>query len=223
MKDLEMPDMSMHEVLFSTRSMRHFKSDPVPREHLEYILEAATMAPSAGNLQLWSFVVVTEQSQREQIAAAYREAGRVYIRDGVLADPDTDDDRRRVYTKAMHNVEHLEEAPVVVVACLTLPCPDDAAVASGLFGSVYPAIQNMMLAARSKGLGSVLLTLGTDFCPAGTLETTPVREVVGLPDEVRAVALIPIGYPEGKWGRPWREPWQQCTHWERWGDVASHD
>jgi nitroreductase len=213
-----MTDMTLHEVLFSTRSMRHFKADELPRKEVEYVLEAATMAPSAGNLQLWSFVVVSEQSQREKIAAAYREAGRVYIRDGVLADPSTDEDRRRVYDKAMHSVEHLAEAPVIVVACLTLPCPDDAAVASGLFGSVYPAVQNMMLAARSRGIGSVLLTLGTDYCPAGSLETAPVREVVGLPDEVRAVALVPLGYPKGVWGRPWRAPWQQCTHWERWND-----
>ena len=212
-----MPDLSLHEAIFSTRSMRHLKPDPVPQKDLEYIIEAATMAPSAGNLQLWSFVVVTEQALRTRIAAAYQEAGRVYIRDGVLADPDTDDDRRRVYTKAMHNVDHLDEAPVIVVACLTLPCPDDAAAASGLFGSIYPATQNLMLAARSKGLGSVLLTLGTDYCPAGRLEADSVREVIGLPDEVQAVALIPVGYPRGSWGRPWRDAWQESTHWERWG------
>ena len=170
-----MTDMSLHEALFTTRSMRHLKPDPVAREDLEYMIEAATMAPSAGNMQIWAFVVVTEQPMREQIAAAYREVGRQYIRDGVLADPNTDDDRRRVYTKAMHNVEHLEEAPVIIVPCLTMPCPDDAAVGSGLFGSIYPAAQNLMLAARSRGLGSVLLTLATDYSPIETANTTPVR------------------------------------------------
>lgn len=211
-----MADLSLHEAIFTTRSMRHLKPDPVPREDLEYIIEAATMAPSAGNLQMWAFVVVTQQDLREQIGAAYREAGLKYIRDGVLADPDTDDDRRVVYTKAMHNVEHLDEAPAIIVACLTVPSPDDAAVASGMFGSVYPAAQNLMLAARARGLGSVLLTLGTDYCPTGELQTTSVRETLGLPDNVRAVALIPVGYPVGSWGRPWRQPWQDCTHWERW-------
>ena len=177
-----MSDLSLNDAIFTTRSMRRLKPDPVPREDLEYIVEAATMAPSAGNLQLWAFVVVTELETRERIAAAYREAGRAYIRDGVLAHPDTDDDQRRVYSKAMHNVEHLDEAPAIVVACLTVPCPDNAAVASGLFGSVYPAIQNLMLAARSRGLGSMLLTLATDYCPAGLLESPSVREVLGLPD-----------------------------------------
>ena len=211
-----MSDPSLHEALFTTRSMRRLKPDPVPRADLEYIIEAATMAPSAGNLQLWAFVVVTEQASRERIAAAYREAGRAYIRDGVLADPSTGDEQRRVYTQAMHNVEHLEEAPAIVVPCLTVPCPDSAAVGSGLFGSVYPAVQNLMLAARSRGLGSVLLTLATDYCPVGPLETTPVREVLDLPDSVRAVALIPVGYPVGSWGRPRRRPWPDCMHWERW-------
>jgi len=211
-----MNDVSLHEAIFTTRAMRHLKPDPVPREDLEYIIEAATMAPSAGNLQLWSFVVVTEQKLREQIAAAYREAGRVYIRDGVLADPNTGANQRRVYNKAMHNVEHLDEAPVIVVGCLNVPCPDDAAVNSGLFGSIYPALQNLMLAARGRELGSTLLTLGTDYCPAGELETDSVRKILRLPDHVHAVALIPIGYPAGSWGRPWRKSWQDCTHWERW-------
>ena len=211
-----MADLSLHEAIFTTRSMRHLKSDPVPREDLEYILEAATMAPSAGNLQMWSFVVVTEAAQRQKLAAAYREVGRQYIRDGVLADPNTDDDRRRVYGKALHNVEHLDEAPMIIVACLTLPCPDDAAVASGFFGSIYPAIQNLLLAARSRGLGSVLLTLATEQSPIAPVEHPGVREILDLPEGVESVALIPIGYPQGNWGRPWRNPWQDCSHWERW-------
>lgn len=212
-----MADLSLHDAIFTTRSMRHLKPGPVPKADLEYIVEAATMAPSAGNLQLWSFVIVTEEDARARIAEAYREAGRIYIRDTVLADPDIDADRQRVYERAMHNVEHLDEAPVIIIACLTMPCPDDAAVSSGLFGSIYPAIQNLMLAGRSRGLGSVLLTLGTDYCPAGELKATPVREVVNLPEGIKSVALIPMGYPRGTWGRPWRKPSREAVHWEKWG------
>ncbi|MGI9325234.1 MAG: nitroreductase family protein [Pseudomonadales bacterium] len=211
-----MTEISLHEALFTTRSMRHLKPDPVPRADLEYLIEAATMAPSAGNMQIWAFVVVTEKSQREGIAAAYRESGLAYIRDGVLAQPDLPDDRRRVYTQAMHNVEHLSEVPVIIVPCLTMPCPNDAAVASGLFGSIYPAAQNLMLAARARGLGSVLLTLATDYSPTPVAQARPVRELLDLPEEVTAAALIPIGYPRGSWGRPWREDYQQSLHWDRW-------
>ena len=213
-----MTDLSVHEALFTTRAMRRLRPDPVPREDLEYLIEAATMAPSAGNLQMWAFVVVTDAEQRRRIADLHREAGRQYIRDGVLASADTDDYRRRVYTKAMHNVEHLDEAPAIIVACLTVPAPDDAAVASGLFGSIFPAVQNLLLAARSKGLGGVLITLGTDYSPVPVNDNPDIGEVLGLPENAKAVALVPVGYPVGEWGRPWRQPWQDCTHWDSWSN-----
>ena len=113
-----MGDLSVHEAIFTTRSMRHLKPDPVSRADLEYIIEAATMAPSAGNTQMWSFVVVTDPEQIAKIGAAYRDVGERYIGDGVLADPNITADRRRVYSKAMHNVEHLDQSPAIIVPCL---------------------------------------------------------------------------------------------------------
>jgi nitroreductase len=211
-----MTDLSLHDAIFSTRAMRHLKTDPIPRGDLEYIIEAATMAASAGNLQMWSFVVVTDRDIMAEIAKAHRESGLGYIRDTVLADPLLDADRERVYSRAMHNVEHLDQAGAIIVPCLTMAAPDDADVASGLFGSIVPAIQNMLLAARARGLGSVLITLASDYSPIKPSQNTTVRELLRLPDDVTSVALIPIGFPEGQWGRPWRKPWQDCTHWERW-------
>ena len=211
-----MTELTVEEAIFTTRSMRHLKPDPVPKADIEYIIEAATMAPSAGNYQMWAFVVVTHQQTKKEIGYAYREAGTAYIKDTVLADPNTDDERRRVYTQAMHTVENLAEAPVIIVACLTQPCPDDASVGSGLFGSIYPAAQNLMLAARSKGLGSVLLTLATDYSPTLPHSVKSVKEILGLPEGVGSVALIPIGYPKGKWGRPRREDFTKDIHWEKW-------
>lgn len=215
-----MSEISLHDALFTTRAIRHLKADPVPRADLEYIVEAATMAPSAGNMQLWSFVVVTDREQMARIADTHREVGRQYIRDGVLKESGLDEDRRRIYTGAMHNVERLDQAGAIVVACLTMACPDDAAVASGLFGSVYPATQNLMLAARARGLGTVLITLATDYSPVRPSETEPLREILGLPAGVGAVALIPVGYPERSFLRPKRNPWQGCTHWDRWSKPA---
>lgn len=211
-----MTELSVEEAIFTTRSMRHLKPDPIPKADLEFIIEAATMAPSAGNYQMWAFVVVTDEQTKQGIGNAYREAGTAYIKDTVLANPDTDDERRRVYTQAMHTVEHLAEAPVIIVACLTQPCPDDAATGSGLFGSIYPAAQNLMLAARSRGLGSVLLTLATDYSPTLPHSVKPVKEILDLPEDVGSVALIPVGYPKGQWGRPRREDVANSLHWEKW-------
>ncbi|MDE2670560.1 MAG: nitroreductase family protein [Chloroflexota bacterium] len=212
-----MGDLSVHEAIFTTRSMRHLKPDPVAREDLEYIIEAATMAPSAGNTQMWAFVVVTDPEQIAKIGAAYRDVGERYIRDGVLADPDITADRQRVYSKAMHNVEHLDESPAIIVPCLHGRAPDNSDISSGFFSSTYPAVQNILLAARSRGLGTVLLTLATDYTPVRPEATAEVRDVLGLPEDVTITALIPVGYPKGPWGRPWRKPWQDCTHWDRWG------
>ena len=211
-----MTALSVEEAIFTTRSMRHLKPDPIPKADLEFIIEAATMAPSAGNYQMWAFVVVTEEQTRHEIGQAYLQAGTAYIKDTVLANPATDDARGGVYTQAMHTVENLAEAPAIIVACLTQPCPDDAAIGSGLFGSIYPATQNLMLAARSRGLGSALLTLATDYSPTLPHSVKPVREILGLPENVGSVALIPIGYPKGQWGRPRREDAAGSLHWEKW-------
>lgn len=208
--------LSLHDALFTNRAIRRLSTKPVAREDLEYLVEAATMAPSAGNMQMWSFIVVTDRAQMERMAATHREVGRAYIRDGVLADPDLDDERRQIYTGALHNVEHLDQAGAILVACLTMPCPDDASVASGLFGSIYPAAQNITLAARARGLGSVLITLATDYSPVQPTATEPIREILELPRGVRAIALIPVGHPERAFGRPRRNAWSTCVHWDRW-------
>ncbi len=212
-----MGDISVHEAIFTTRSMRHLKPDPVPQEDIEYLIEAATMAPSAGNTQMWAFVIVTDREQIAKIGAAYREVGERYIRDGVLADPDITPDRQRVYSQAMHNVERLDESPAIIVACLQGRAPDDSNISSGFFSSTYPAVQNILLAARSRGLGTVLLTLATDYSPVKPAETAEIRDALELPEDVTITALIPVGYPKGAWGRPWRKPWRDCTHQDRWG------
>ena len=212
--------ISLHEAIFSTRAIRHLKTSPIDRSDLEYLIEAATMAPSAGNMQMWSFVVVTDRGQMRRMAETHREVGRRYIRDGVLRDPQIDDERRGIYRGAMHNVENLDQAGAIIVACLTMPCPDNASVASGLFGSIYPAVQNILLAARARGLGSVLITLGTDYSPVSPEETSQIREILTLPRGIRAVALIPVGYPKRQFGRPSRNAWEDCLHWDRWSAPA---
>ena len=213
-----MESISVDKAIFTTRSMRRLRPDPVSREDIEHIVEAATMAPSAGNYQMWAFVAVTDELIRKKIGAAYRESGNSYIRDTVLVDPSTNAEQMRVYSKAMYTVEHLAEAPVIIVACSTLAIPNDSATAAGPFGSLFPAIQNLMLAARGRGLGSVLLTLATDHAPFPPTENISVREILNLPEGVETVAIIPVGYPKGQWARPRRDENLKVLHWNGWGN-----
>lgn len=206
-----MHELSLHEAIFSTRAMRRLKPDPVPNADLQYIIEAATMAPSGGNTQGWAFIVVTDPEVRRRLADIYQEVGRSLFRDQVLARDDLPDHTRRVYTNALYLVDHIHDAPVLIVPCLRSRPPPDASHASGYYGSIYPAIQNLMLAARARGLGTTLTTVHKQ-------REEQVREVLGLPDDVETVALIPLGYPQGKWGRPLRHPSSQVTHWDRWGN-----
>ncbi len=203
-------ELSLREALFSTRAMRRLKPDPVSRADLEFIVEAATMAASGGNRQEWAFVVVTDPAQRAQLGAIYGDAGNEIIRDGVLANPDVDDATRRVYQNAMHLVEHMGGAPAIIVPVMTRPAPSSAAQAASYWGSIFPAVQNLLLAARSRGLGATLTTIHK-------FREAQVREALGLPETAETIAMIPVGHPLGKWGRPRRAPASESMHWDRWG------
>jgi nitroreductase len=80
------------------------------------------------------------------------------------------------------------------------------------YGSIFPAVQNMMLAARARGLGTVLTTLHLGAEQA-------VKDLLGIPDDVATVAIIPIGHPEGEWKKPVRRPSEELTHWDQWGNL----
>jgi nitroreductase len=205
-----MPDLSVHEAIYSLRAMRRLASRPVPEAELRYLVDAATQAPSAANRQDWAFLVVTDPAQRGRIGAIYRRIGRAVIRDRALASGALPADAERVYRRAMILVEHLGEAPALIVVAFRGPAPSAAAEASAWYGSVYPAIQNLMLAARARGLGTTLTTLHK-------VREEEVKAILGIPDDFETIALIPVGYPRGRWGRPLRTPSAEVTHWDRWG------
>ncbi|MGZ8764813.1 MAG: nitroreductase family protein [Acidimicrobiia bacterium] len=183
------------------RACRAFTDTPVDDALLEELLETATHAPSAENSQPWVFVVVRDPGTRARIGAitadAWTNAGREFSRDrltpGLFAEVD------RGATGGV------SDAPVlVVVAGDTTQCFESA-----LAASIFPAIQNLLLAANAAGLGSALTTLPTF---AGNLSV-----VLGLPDHVRPVAVVPIGYPARPLGPPRRAPVAEKAHRERFG------
>ncbi len=204
-----MGELDVHEALFSLRAMRRLRPDPVPEADLAYLVEAATQAPSGTNAQRWAFVVVTDPETRRRLGEIYRELGERYIRDAGLASGRLDESATKVYRNALWLVDHLGEAPALILACVEGRPPREPAAASTYYGSIFPAIQNLMLAARARGLGSTLTTLHK-------AREGDVRAVLGIPDHVETVALIPVGYPRGRFGRPLRRPAWEVTHWDRW-------
>ncbi len=197
--------MDVFEVINTTRAMRRLKPDPVPDELIWKVLEAAIRGPSGGNRQPWGFIVVRDPEKKKKIGEWYLEAwnntyGRV--RDTVTADPNG----ARMYGSADHLANHLAEVPVLIIAAV-----QSGAVGTSPSGSyIYPAVQNLMLAARALGLGTTLTTLHR-------AHEADVKQLLGVPDDIETMALIPIGWPKGKFGAGPRRPVEEITFWDRWG------
>lgn len=198
--------MEFFEVAHTQRAMRRLKPDPVPDDLIWRVIETATKAPSGGNVQSWNFVVVRDAEKKRQIGAWYLDAWeRAYGpgREAALADPR----RARTYRSADHLARHIAEAPVLIFATIRT----DAVNRGPLLGaSLYPAVQNLMLAARALGLGTTLTTLHM-------LHHDDVRALLGIPEDAQALAMIPLGWPKGTFGPAQRLPVEKVTYWDAWG------
>ncbi len=203
--------LSVHDAIYTLRAMRRLKPDPVSDEDLRYLVDAATQAPTAGNTQDWAFVIVTEPAQRRAIGDVYRRLGIAAIRDGALRSGALTEPTAKVYRNALILVEHMGEAPALVLVAKRGAPPTDPAEAAAWYGSIFPAVQNLMLAARSRGLGTTLTTLHT-------AREDEIKAIVGIPGDFTTVALIPVGHPHGRFGRPLRADSAEVTHWNRFGE-----
>ena len=215
-------DIGLFEAMTTMRAMRRLKPDPVPEPLLWRVLEAATKAPSGGNRQAWHFVVVREPETKRFIQQRYRaamdryvEAGMQAVAEGHLTLSEEDlNQRLRIARAGLHLAEHLAEAPVLLFACIdrtaAIEVGGSAGEVSGVYASIYPAVQNILLACSGLGLGAVLTTLHL-------LHEGEIKERLGIPAHIHAAALIPIGYPKGRFGPVTRRPPEQVTHWGQWG------
>jgi len=188
------------ELVGNQRAQRELKSDPVPEELIEKILEAGTHAPSAMNSQPWRFVVVQDPSVRQEIADGARAAWEGFARD--MTEDQTAPGFKAVDRWAMKG---LAEAPVIIVLCgdtQLLPLEQ-------MGSSIFPAAQNILLAANALGLGSLMSNLPI-FAPGGTF-----AKALGLPEHVVPLATLPIGYPARKLGKPRRRPIGEVTSRDR--------
>ena len=199
----------IYEVMQTQRAVRRWTAEPVPDDVIERIIRAATWAPSGSNMQPWGFVVIRDAARRKLVADAIRESFAGFA--DRLPDPDTIEDptQRRMIRGAMNLFANFAAAPVLIIPCLVAaqsPAPEGLLAGS----SIYPSIQNLMLAARAEGLGTVLTTPQD-----GIMET--LRSEIGIPSQAQPVAMIPMGWPDVNFGPVTRRPLSEFLHWERWG------
>ena len=199
----------LFKIMATTRSMRRLKSDPVPPELIHKILKAGTGAPSGGNMQRWRFLVVRDPQVKQTVGAYYKRTWDEVVspryRSGEPA-PGTSRARfTRMLDAAQYLADHIHEAPVWII-----PCLEGANPARTAGSSIYPAVQNMLLAARALGLGATLTTLYLNF-------EKEVEAALGLPAGVHSYALLPIGYPMGRFGPVRRVPLADVVYEDQWG------
>jgi nitroreductase len=204
---------SLFDAIYTQRAIRRWRPDPVPAGLIKRVVEAATKAPSGSNQQPWRFVVVSDAGKRAAISAALKrwlesdEATREYFESGARSD---DRSVRKMLSGALSLAENLAQAPVFIVPCMYGGQRSDRLLTGS---SIYPAVQNLLLAARGLGLGTVLTTF------QARIEDT-VRRELALPEDARPVALIPLGYPDADFGPTRRKPIEEVLYWETWGNTA---
>ncbi len=218
----------MLEAIHSARAVRRFRPDPVPEAVITEILDAAIQAPSAGNAQNWVFLVVRDAEQRRKLGIIYRKASDIasamYAARGRPPHL-TEEQFRRLMASGSFLWDHLAEAPVILVPCQTQPkVPPPEALPPDVRArhleeqryverirgaSIYPAVQNVVLACRAFGLGTTITT-NHIRCE------DEVKAVLGVPDDVQTFALMPIGYPLDAFGPVVRRPVAEVAYADRW-------
>ena len=205
----------LFEVMYNCRAMRRLDSKPVPEELLLKLIEAANQAPSGSNAQRARWIVVRDAEQRKRLAALNKVAVEAYVgpqsgRAGELPHQSAEK-RQRMLDSVMWQAEHMQDVPALVIACFEFDEPVEAGQAARAGGSLWPGVQNLLLAARALGLGAALTTLGLSDRAAS-------REVLGLPENIEAFGLIPVGYPLGNFGPVTRLPVAETMRWDRWSE-----
>lgn len=194
--------MPIGEAIFTQRSIRRMRPDPIPVEDLRLVVEAAVKAPNGGNAQIGRLLVVTDRQKIAEFGALYRTSWWAKRRDDHgWRGPEDVPEGDTSMAPAMRLADEMKDVPCVVFV-LSMP--------PGSPESVIPAAQNLMLAARALGIGSVPTRLHPNDYDA-------FRAMFGVPDEVELHFAIPLGYPRGNFGPTTRRPTAETTHWDRWG------
>lgn len=199
--------MSLGEAIFSLRAIRRVRPDPIPEEDLRDILTAAIQAPNGGNAQPWHFLVIRDPEVRARFGELYREAWWAKRADEGIGGPDDIDRSNAVSVSAMRLADEFGEAPAIVLVCATAP-------GAGSMGSVIPAVENLLLAARGLGVGGTITTLHASV-------DQRVKALLDIPGGVRIVYAVRLGYPRGSFGPVTRKPLAEVASADRWGSPLT--
>ena len=206
--------MDVLEALYTTRAMRRVKEDSIPDDVIKSIMDSAIRAPSGSNRQDWKFLVVTDKKTREELADIYRETWDYYVKSfyndsedlgaSSLKNKDEIETVKRISNSASWLAENYHKVPLLVLA-FSRNDPTGS--------SIYPAIWNLMLAARGHGVGTCLTTVMN-------FKTEDVYKVLNVPSKKGWTlnATITAGYPLGKWGVAARKPVEEVTYLNKWGE-----
>ncbi len=215
-----MAEMGIYEAMKTLRAVRRLKPDPIPDDVLHRVLEAATWAPTGGNRQPWRIVLVKDRAKKLRLGELYTQRWTAYVAQSRKAipegmPPEARARMERTLKSGDYLAAHFGETPAIAMFCfnprqmaITDAKQNRPSVVGG--GSVYPSVENLLLACRAEGLGCVLTTLLCEFEPE-------VRALLSIPDPWYTAAAIPIGYPVGKGHGPVnREPVDNVVFLDSW-------
>lgn len=207
--------MPMADAMRTQRAVRRLHLEPVSHDVLLPLLELSLKAPTSSDSQDWSYLVVEDPAQKEKLAKLYRRLYRVF-NPIVERQARGDAAQLRAIAPGQWQAENFEKLPVFVIPCYRRnlkhrPVGRPQISVSSFYGSVFPAVQNLLLACRAVGLGASLQTLPIWWVPS-------VRRILGLPRSMVPVCIIPIGWAKGRYGPTTRRPIGEVVHLDRYGN-----
>lgn len=198
--------MDVLDAMETCIAMRYLKPDPVPREVLRQLVYAATRASNPGNSQGWEFVVIDDPERKRRLGEAVR-AGMAPTFENKPAG--LDESAERMYRGAEHLAQNFAEVPAWVLGCARKIYPPQAPREEFMYSTIYPAAQNLVVAARA-------MNLGTAFTTYQWVAQDLLREMLNIPDDVYLCVFIAVGYPEKAFTRVRRRPVEEVLHWNGW-------
>jgi nitroreductase len=213
--------MPLLDAMMTQRAVRRVLPDPVDDAVVLKCIELALRAPTGNDGQNWEFIVVKDRRVKEKLAKRYRQAWKVQHGVVLRRALAHDESMAKIAHAVQWQVDHFTEIPVLVVACLRLGAREGRlpfvrmphVAESGYWGSIYPSVQNLLLAARAMGLGASLITLPL-------WSQTSARRTLHLPHSVTPCCIVPLGWPSGRYGPTTRKPVEEVTHLDAYGNRA---